>query len=101
MRRSAGYDICYDILSMRVLEARFHGGKKGDGSGPVLIGRVVLPDRKGEKVRVEAAARADGSALDHEAALAKLRFLVEQCAPDPLPRLLRLRSDFWSFVERR
>ena len=83
---------------MRVLEARFHGGKKGDRAAPTLVGRVI---QRGRKVFVEAALSLDGTPanLDAAAALAKLRFLVEQCAADPFEQLLALHSDYWSFVE--
>lgn len=73
---------------MLVLEARFHPQKK-NGPGVVVVGRVYCD---GDRSWVAAGVRSDG------AMIAKLRYLVTASNPDPYQKLLKLTSDFWSFV---
>ena len=82
---------------MRVLEARFHPWRKAQGPF-LVVGRVLC---RGRRAVVEATAPGDD---DEESArrgtmLQKLNYLVGRSTPGAFQRLLRLRSEFWSFVE--
>jgi hypothetical protein len=80
---------------MRVLEARFHAGKKG--SGFIVVGHVVWD---GERTRpvvqpsTELLMRGEPATL-----LSKLQYLVSVNGRESFERLQVLRSQFWSFVE--
>jgi hypothetical protein len=79
------------------LEARFHPRSKA-GGGFVVIGRIVCNGRRASIQPGEIAAPAV-KPFDSGGLLRKLHFLVESAVPDPFHELLRLRSDYWSFVE--
>jgi hypothetical protein len=83
---------------MRILEARFHPQKKS-GTALVVVGRIRC---EGPRTWLEPAEVVARDGLDGTAVAAmrdKLRYLVETSGPQPFERLLRLTSDFWSFVE--
>jgi hypothetical protein len=82
----------------RVLEARFHP-QDGAPERFVVVAHVVCGDgaRAAPPAVRPSASLADAGAPD--TILAKLRYLVAAAMPEPLSRLPRLRSRFWSFVE--
>jgi hypothetical protein len=84
---------------MRVLEARFRSHDGADGAYLVVAHIVWDGDAKaGEVLTVEPSAALRALARPAPM-LAKLRFLVENTAPETFVRLQRLKSRFWSFVE--
>jgi hypothetical protein len=84
-------------MSVRVLEARFHPRRKAGGPW-VVVGRVRC---SGPVVSIEGASGAEEPASGGatEDMIDKLRYLVALHGPHPFERLLKLRSEFWSFVE--
>jgi hypothetical protein len=83
---------------VRVLEARFHPQKK-TGTAMVVVGRVHCAQTR---CWVEPALGIHDSwsdAAEKRAMLSKLRLLVDTYGPRPCEGLLRLTSEFWSFVE--
>lgn len=82
---------------MKVLEARFHPWSKNGGSA-VVVGRIRCGEGRPLVEPIEVSPHAirpfDGVGL-----IAKLRFLVESTGSNPCDELVRLRSNYWSFVE--
>jgi hypothetical protein len=81
---------------MRVLEARFHTGKKGSG-GFIVVGHVVWEGEHSWPVvqpSTELLMRSEPATL-----LSKLQYLVSVSGRESFERLQVLRSQFWSFVE--
>jgi hypothetical protein len=81
---------------MRMLEARFHPGRKDVGDF-IVVGHVVW---EGESARpvvrpsTEVLMRCEQATL-----LSKVRYLVSISADESFERLQTLRSQFWSFIE--
>lgn len=81
---------------MRVLEARFHSGKKGNGEF-IVVGHVVWDDEHASPVvqpSTELLMRGEPATL-----LSKLQYLVSLNGRESFERLQVLRSQFWSFVD--
>lgn len=81
---------------MRVLEARFHSGKKGSGEF-IVVGHVVWDGEHPWPVvqpSTELLMRSEPATL-----LSKLQYLVSLNGRESFERLQILRSQFWSFVE--
>ena len=80
-------------IDNRILLARFH--PLADDRQIVIVGLVVCaPD----SARLHAPP-ATGVFTAPAGLLSKLRYLVEQAAPNPFDSLRQLRSQFWSFIE--
>jgi hypothetical protein len=82
---------------MRVLEARFHPWRKAQGPF-LIVGRVVC-GRHRAVVEATDPGEEERERAQRGTMLQKLNYLVGRSSPDAFDRLLRLRSDFWSFVE--
>jgi hypothetical protein len=82
---------------MRVLEARFHPWRKAQGPF-LVVGRVVCRYRRAV-VEPSLAGEEERQSVQRGTMLQKLNYLVGRSSPDAFHRLLRLRSEFWSFVE--
>jgi hypothetical protein len=80
---------------VRVLEARFHSGKKG--SGFIVVSHVVWDGERTRPVVQPSAELLMRS--EPEMLLSKLQYLVSVNGRESFERLQVLRSQFWSFVE--
>jgi hypothetical protein len=96
-RGPRGHGNCLAIGQVRILEARFHPSSKS-GRPVVSVGRVLFD---GQRVRIQPVEVPPLSVrpFDARRLQEKLEFLVMSFARDACDGLLRLRSDFWSFVE--
>jgi hypothetical protein len=82
---------------VRILEARFHPWRKAQGPF-LVVGRVVCRLRRAV-VEPNPSAQEDPAWRERGTMLQKLNYLVGRSGPDAFHELLRLRSEFWSFVE--
>jgi hypothetical protein len=80
-------------IENRILLARFH--PLADDRQIVIVGLVVC-DPHGPSLQAPPWTRGFTAPAG---LLSKLRYLIEQAAPNPFESLRQLRSQFWSFIE--
>jgi len=84
------------MLVVQILEARFYPRSKAVSSF-VIVAKIIC-DRSQVSIESERVAARAVEPFQWDGLLAKLQFLVDSAIPDTCGDLLRLRSDFWSFV---
>jgi hypothetical protein len=84
---------------MKVLEARFHPGKR-TGDIFVVVGRVCCNGRGAVITPGQPPSRSTANIrLDFTAMVEKLRYLVRASGTKPFEKLRQLHSEYWSFIE--